>query len=119
MKVLAVLMTCMYCFNLLAQEDNQVKGPIEYVYDSSKTVSLKAFIFTPGENKLKDSNPSIVIFHGGGWNIGEPSWAFGLAKKYANKGMVAVAAQYRLSDKETITPIEAMEDARNVILWMR
>ena len=33
--------------------------------------------------------------------------------------MVAVAAQYRLSDQKSITPIEATDDARAVIRWMR
>jgi acetyl esterase/lipase len=33
--------------------------------------------------------------------------------------MVAIAAQYRLSNQTTITPLEAMDDARAVIRWMR
>jgi acetyl esterase/lipase len=33
--------------------------------------------------------------------------------------MVAIAAQYRLSDQKAITPIEAMADAKAVIRWMR
>jgi acetyl esterase/lipase len=33
--------------------------------------------------------------------------------------MVAIAAQYRLSDQKDITPLEAMADARDVIRWMR
>jgi acetyl esterase/lipase len=33
--------------------------------------------------------------------------------------MVAIATQYRLSDQETITPLEAMADARTVIRWVR
>jgi acetyl esterase len=32
---------------------------------------------------------------------------------------VAVAAQYRLSDQKSITPIEAMADARAAIRWVR
>jgi acetyl esterase/lipase len=119
MKFPTILLSFLFCLNLNAQDTSQVKGPVEYVFDSTKTVLLKAYIFPPGEKELKNSNPAIVIFHGGGWSIGEPSWAFGLAKKYADKGMVAVAAQYRLSDQESITPVDAMEDARNVILWMR
>lgn len=119
MKLLTVLLMFLFCLNLNAQNKSQVKGPIEYIYDSTKTVSLKAYIFSPAEKEIKKSNPAIVIFHGGGWSIGEPSWVFGIAKKYAKKGMVAIAAQYRLSDQENITPIDAMEDARNVILWMR
>lgn len=33
--------------------------------------------------------------------------------------MVALAAQYRLSDQKNITPLEAMADAREVIKWTR
>jgi acetyl esterase/lipase len=63
--------------------------------------------------------PAIVIFHGGGWAAGEPAWDFSLAHHFAERGMVAVAAQYRLSDQKTITPVDAMADARAVIRWMR
>lgn len=119
MKLLAVLMVFLCHLNLNAQVKSSIKGPIEYVYDSTKGVSLKAYIFFPTEKKLKKSNPAIVIFHGGGWSIGEPSWAFRVAKKYAEKGMITIAAQFRLSDQKSITPIDAMEDARNVILWIR
>jgi acetyl esterase/lipase len=60
-----------------------------------------------------------VLFHGGGWSIGEPAWAFGLAKHFAERGMVAVAAQYRLSDQKKLTPLDAMDDARAAIRWVR
>ena len=99
--------------------DQKVNGPIEYTYDSSKEYELKAFIFAPDEINLESIYPTIVIFHGGGWDSGDPSWAFGIAEKYASKGLITLAAQYRLSDHKTITPLDAMEDARNVILWMR
>jgi len=51
--------------------------------------------------------------------MGEPQWAFPRAKHFAERGMVAVAAQYRLSDQKEITPLEAMADARAVIRWVR
>ncbi|MEN8230639.1 MAG: alpha/beta hydrolase [Bacteroidota bacterium] len=105
--------------NINAQEVRNVKGPIEYSFDSSKETELKAFVFMPDEINPVSNYPAIVIFHGGGWSIGDPSWAFGIAEKYARKGLVAVAAQYRLSDQKSITPVDAMEDARNAILWMR
>ena len=119
MRLSIVLLGFLICMSNYAQETRNVIGPIEYVFDSSQGTDLKAFIFMPDELSFESKYPAIVIFHGGGWSIGEPSWAFGLAKKYASKGLVAVAAQYRLSDKEIITPLDAMEDARNVILWMR
>ena len=119
MRLFALLLASSLCFNLSAQDNSQFVGPKEYVFDSTKTKPLKAYVYFPTGHKLEKSNPAIVIFHGGGWSIGEPSWAFGLCEKYAKKGMVAVAAQYRLSDEKTVTPIDAMEDARNVIIWMR
>ena len=119
MKLLSLLLTILITLSLHSQEVNKVNGPIEYTYDSSKEYELKAFIFAPDEINLESIYPTIVIFHGGGWDSGDPSWAFGIAEKYASKGLITLAAQYRLSDHKTITPLDAMEDARNVILWMR
>jgi acetyl esterase len=119
MKLLSLLLTVLITLSLHSQEVHKVNGPIEYTYDSSKEYELKAFIFTPDEINPESKYPTIVIFHGGGWDSGDPSWAFGIAEKYASKGLITLAAQYRLSDHKTITPLDAMEDARNVILWMR
>ena len=119
MKLLSLLLTILFTLNIHAQETNKVQVPIEYIYDSSKEYELKAFIFMPDEINLESSYPAIVIFHGGGWESGDPSWAFEIAEKYAAKGLVAAVAQYRLSDQKNITPLDAMEDAQKVILWMR
>ncbi|MEN8203954.1 MAG: alpha/beta hydrolase [Bacteroidota bacterium] len=119
MKLIALLMASAISLNAYTQEINKVSGPLKYVYDSSKEYDLEAFVFMPDELNPSAGYPAIVIFHGGGWSIGEPSWAFGIAKKYASKGMVAIAAQYSLSDQKSITPLDAMEDARNVIIWIR
>ncbi|HET9232818.1 MAG TPA: alpha/beta hydrolase [Candidatus Eisenbacteria bacterium] len=90
---------------------------MEYVYSQNDT-QLKAYVFFP-DNAGRERRSAIVLFHGGGWAMGEPAWAFPRAKHFAERGMVAVAAQYRLSDQKEITPYEAMADARAVIRWMR
>lgn len=51
--------------------------------------------------------------------MGQPEWAFPRARHFAERGLVAVAAQYRLSDQKVSTPIEAMTDARTAIRWVR
>ncbi|MFQ5582823.1 MAG: alpha/beta hydrolase, partial [Calditrichia bacterium] len=93
--------------------------PVEYVYNTVDSTSLKAFVFSPQIECDTTRLPAIVIFHGGGWAIGEPSWAFARARHFASKGMIAVAGQYRLSNQRDITPIDAMRDARTIIRWMR
>lgn len=95
-----------------------VNGPVGRIYAAPGGVELKAYVFSRGKASAR-RRPAIVLFHGGGWTMGEPQWAFPRAKHFAERGMVAVAAQYRLSDQKEITPLEAMADARAVIRWMR
>lgn len=51
----------------------------------------------------------------GGWVMGEAAWAFPHARHFAERGMIVFAVQYRLSDQDSITPLEAMADARAAI----
>jgi acetyl esterase len=94
------------------------QAPAEHIYAQPNGTQLKAYVFSP-DKTAKRSRSAIVLFHGGGWSMGEPSWAFARAKHFAERGMVAVAAQYRLSDQKEITPHEAMADARAAIRWVR
>src|SRR3970040_1118467 len=104
------------CGSLAAQE--RPSAPETHVFATVDGVELKAYVFRPDPAHHKP-RPAIVLFHGGGWNLGEPARAFGRAQHFAALGLVAVAAQYRLSDQKKVTPLEAMADARAVIRWMR
>lgn len=87
-------------------------------YKSVHGVELKAHIFDPPTLDA-EPRPAIVFFHGGGWNAGSPEWAYARARRYAAKGLTAIAIQYRLSDFKTITPLDAMADTRDAIRWIR
>jgi len=91
--------------------------PAVHVYARPGGAELEAHVFAPSGARTR--RPAIVLFHGGGWSVGEPAWAHARARHFAEQGLVAVAAQYRLSDQQTITPLDAMADARAVIRWMR
>jgi acetyl esterase/lipase len=93
--------------------------PTEFTYKTIGTDSLKAYVFFPKDIADNDIRPTIAVFHGGGWAMGEPSWGFGHAMKYAKLGMVAISVEYRISDKESITPIDAMEDTKDFFIWAR
>ena len=94
------------------------RAPVEHVYAQTGTIQLKAYVFSP-DQAGGGRRSAIVLFHGGGWAMGEPAWAFSRAKHFSERGMVAIAAQYRLSDQKETTPHEAMADARAVIRWVR
>lgn len=98
------------------------QAPIEpkvYVYKIVDSDSLKAFVFFPLDRLINKKYPSIAVFHGGGWAMGEASWGFGRAQRFAEMGMVSISVQYRISDNKEITPIEAMEDTRDFFIWAR
>jgi acetyl esterase len=97
----------------------QISGPDVRVYKTAGTTNLTAHIFRPSGSNPQSARPAIVLLHGGGWVAGSPEWVYDAAKRYAGYGAVAVAAEYRLSDQKTVTPLDAMADARDIIRWMR
>jgi acetyl esterase len=93
--------------------------PVPYVYATKGGRGLRAFVFRPAPGPRDGSRSAIVVFHGGGWVGGSPENTFDRGQHFATIGMVAISAEYRLSDQKTITPLEAMEDARDIIKWVR
>lgn len=102
-----------------AAESAAVIGPTAHAFAKPGGIPLTLYVFAPTAPSPSAARPAIVLFHGGGWVIGEPAWAFGRAHYFSEHGMVAVTAQYRLSDEKSVTPIEAMADARTAIRWVR
>jgi acetyl esterase/lipase len=92
--------------------------PVTHVYATPAGRPLKAYVFSPATHD-GGKRAAIVLFHGGGWAVGEPAWAFSRAKHFCERGLVAVAAEYRLSNQRDVTPLEAMADAAAAIRWLR
>ena len=103
----------------LGQDEPAANGPVAYVFANPRGVELRAYVFSPKLMKAGPRRAAIVLFHGGGWVAGEPAWAFGRARHFAEHGMIAVAAQYRLSNHMGVTPLDAIDDARAAIRWVR
>lgn len=89
------------------------------VYKTEKGLQLEAHIFKPKNFDPAISYPALAAFHGGGWQSGHAEWTFGSAEHAAENGMVGIAIEYRLSNRSDITPVEAMEDTRDAIRWIR
>lgn len=90
-------------------------APVYRVIDGD---SLLAHVFLPPEREAGAQADAILLFHGGGWSVGEPAWTFAAARRFADSGLVAIAVQYRLS-VGAVTPIEALADACAAFAWVR
>jgi acetyl esterase len=117
--ICVILLAMMVAGPVHSKDIVAVQGPIPRVYKTVNGIGLIAHVFLPPPQKFRRRHSAIVLFHGGGWSAGEPAWVFGRAKMFAARGMVAVAVQYRLSDQQVVTPLEAMADAREAIRWLR
>jgi acetyl esterase len=119
MKYRIFIISILFCAGLKAQDNTNPNKPSEFTYKIIGSDSLKAYVFYPVDKPTNRKHASIAILHGGGWVMGDPSWGFWHAEKYAKLGLVSIAVEYRLSDEKNITPIDAIEDARDFFIWMR
>jgi len=117
-KKIVLLLFLAITLSELAAQTTEPITPVEYIYSRRDTLKLKADVFIP---PVKQEGPynAIIIFYGGGWVLGDITWAYDPAQFFTKQGLVSVAVSYRLSDQKTITPLDAMEDARDAIRWMR
>ena len=83
MKHVILILFILLSWLTVAQDKSSSPDPIGYTYKIVDSDSLKAYVFYPPNIAENDRLPSMVIFHGGGWAMGEPSWGFGYAKKNA------------------------------------
>src|SRR5262245_49980590 len=88
-----------------------------HTYKTVGSRELKVHVFSPAGREAR--RPVAVLFHGGGWMAGSHEWTDGVARDYAARGIVGVSVEYRLSDKKTATPLDALDDARDAIRWVR
>ena len=82
---------------------------------AGKIVGLRLHVFKPDGHKETDSRPAIVFFFGGGWVGGTPTQFYQQARFLADRGMVAISAEYRVG----ISPFHCVEDGKSAIRFVK
>jgi len=89
------------------------------VYKTVGKTELKLHIFNPPRHEPSDRRPVIVFFFGGGWNGGSPSQFYPHCAYLASRGMVAMAAEYRVKSRNNTSPRECVKDGKSAVRWIR
>lgn len=89
------------------------------IYKTIRLTKLKLYICQPAGCKEGDRLPVIVFFHGGGWAGGHASQFVPQCKYLAERGMVAISAEYRVRKRQGVMPFECVTDAKSAIRWIR
>ncbi|MCU0781110.1 MAG: alpha/beta hydrolase [Akkermansiaceae bacterium] len=89
-----------------------------YIYSRTPHGDLTAHVFEP-EAPAAGPRPVVVFFHGGLWDAFMPTQFAPQCHHLTTRGAVAAIVETRVSSKHGTSPVEAVEDAREAIRWLR
>jgi len=87
------------------------------IYREVGEIELPAHVFLPPP--ALTPRAAIVFFFGGGWTGGTISQFHFQSRRLAERGMVAVCAEYRVQSRHGTSPFESLDDARAAVRWLR
>jgi len=90
------------------------------VYKRVGDVALNMYIVGPQDRgRNEEAVPAVVFFFGGGWNSGTPRQFQEHCRYFAARGMVAMAADYRVASRHGVKAVDCVSDARSAVRWIR
>jgi len=79
---------------------------------------IKLHFFHP-ETSTDANRACILLYHGGGWNNGAPTRVYSAARRWAARGLVAIAVEYRVRDIHGGNALDSVRDAKSAMRWVR
>lgn len=101
-----------------ARDREILKDAATYIYAQHPEGDAVAHVFLP-EFALPVPRPVIIFFHGGLWDSPTPTQFVPHCLHFASRGAVAITVETRSMAKHGTGPVEAIEDARSLIRWVR
>lgn len=101
-----------------ARDRRLLEEASSYVYQQTPQGEIQAHVFLP-KSPSSTPRPVVVLFHGGMWESPMPTQFAPHCMHFAAHGAVAVAAETRVSSRHGTSGPEAIEDARELIRWLR
>ena len=94
-----------------------------HVHSRTEQAELKLWVFAPetpeGAATADLKRPAIVFFFGGGWRSGNPDQFQAHCRFLAERGMVAITADYRVRSRHGTLAKECVVDAKSALRWIR
>lgn len=97
----------------------QMPGAVPMEYKAVGGTRLNLFVFFPPGHKHDSVTPAIVFFFGGGWSHGSPAQFEQHCRHLAQRGMVAITADYRVASRHGVKGADCVRDAKSAIRWIR
>jgi len=91
----------------------------DFVYKRTAQGDLKLRVYLPEGWTSQDRRPAIVFFFNSRWTGGSVEQFRPQARYFAQRGMVAALADYRVRGRHGTTGEKCVEDARSAVRWLR
>jgi len=88
------------------------------VYKQVGERKLLLHVFEPVA-QASQPRPAIVFFFGGGWTSGTPEQFYPQSRYLADRGMVALCADYRVHSRDQALVIDCIADAQDAVRYVR
>jgi acetyl esterase len=89
------------------------------IYKTTDDLDLRLWIFNPDNHTGDSQTPAIIFFFGGGWNSGSPEHFVRQSQHLADRGMVAIVADYRVKSRNGVPVVKCVQDAKSAMRWVR
>lgn len=89
-----------------------------YQYRSVDGGDLALEVFFPTKF-TSEPLPAVLFFHGGSWKSGNRSQFYDQCRFLAERGIIAISADYRTKKRNGVEPIECVRDAKEAMRWVR
>src|SRR5688500_15423283 len=96
----------------------QIADAEAHAYKAVDNVKLNLYVFKQGA-EYEGPRPAIIFFFGGGWANGSPAQFQDHCRYLASRGMVAIAADYRVGSRHGVKAVDCARDAKSAVRWVR
>lgn len=93
--------------------------PATLNYKTTPQGDLALHVFAPHGEPPEGGRTAIVFFFGGGWVGGSPNQFYPQCTHLAARGLVAIAAEYRVKSRHDSTVYQSVADAKSAIRYVR
>ncbi len=104
---------------ILAPSPTEIPGATSHVYKTVDGTDLKVFVFAPSNLTAAAPKAAVILFYGGGWLFGNPGQMAPRAQYFADRGAVAILADYRAYCRARTLITGQMADANAAVIWVR
>ena len=95
-----------------------IEGTKSETYRKIGDTELKVWVFDQAP-KQTAPRTAIVFFFGGGWTGGSPTQFEPQSRHLAERGMIAIVADYRVKTRQDAKPADCVSDAKACVRWVR